>query len=225
MKIKSTFILVMAILLAAPSLFAQTKDDFTVRFITLGNCYTCKVRVEAKLNAMEGVSFSKYDPFYAETTVTFDEFVTDTYIIMQAVADTGHDTEWFRAPDEAYQLLIGTCCEYERTINYDDVQMGYLSLMGIYVGHVAVNEYDYLSDISVFPSISSGRYSINLNDTPSILNAKIQVFSMQGQMVYSSSIEDGNNQEIDLTNKVNGTYMVMISSNGMAVSSTKIIKQ
>lgn len=225
MKIKSTFILFMAILLATPSIFAQTKDEFTVKFITLGNCYTCKIRVESKLNMMEGVSFAKYEPFFAETTVTFDEFVTDTYIIMQAVADTGHDTEWFRAPDEAYELLVGTCCEYERSINYDEVQMGYLSLMGIYVGHVAVSEQDYLNEISVFPSISHGKYKINFNDIPSVLNPKVQVFSMKGQLVYSSSIEDGNNQEIDLTNKANGTYMVMISSNGMAVSSTKIIKQ
>ena len=157
MKIKSTIIILMIILFTVPSTFAQTKDDFTVRFITLGNCYTCKIRVESKLNAMEGESFSKYDPNIAETTVTFDEFVTDTYVLMQAVADTGHDTEWFRAPDEAYQLLVGTCCEYERSINYDDVQMGYLSLMGIYVGHVAVNERDYLSEISVFPSISHGK--------------------------------------------------------------------
>lgn len=225
MKIKSTIIILIIIMFTIPSNFAQTKDDFTVKFITLGNCYTCKIRVESKLNAMEGVSFSKYDPNSAETTVTFDEFVTDTYVVMQAVADTGHDTEWFRAPDEAYQLLIGTCCEYERSINYDDVQIGYLSLMGIYVGHVAVNEHDYLSEISVFPSISHGRYNINLNDTPSILNPKIQVFSMQGQMVFSSSIGDDNNQQIDLSNESNGTYLVMISANGMSVSTTKIIKQ
>lgn len=225
MKIKSTFIILMIILFAVPSIFAQPKDDFTVKFITLGNCYTCKIRVESKLNAMEGVSFSKYDPSNAETTVTFDEFVTDTYVIMQAVADTGHDTEWFRAPDEAYQLLIGTCCEYERSINYDDVQIGYLSLMDLYVGHVAVKEHDYLREISIFPSISHGKYSINLNDIPSILNPKIQVFTMQGQMVFSSSIGDGNNQQIDLSNESNGTYLVMISANGMSVSTTKIIKQ
>ena len=131
--IKNLLLTVCLSIFMASGILAQSPETEEIEFPALGNCYLCKVRIEAKLNLLDGVTSSNWDYNTKVTTVEYDESVTDPFEIMQAVADTGHDTEWYPAPEEMYALLIGTCCEYERTINYSTVQIGYLSLMGIWV--------------------------------------------------------------------------------------------
>lgn len=225
MKIKSSLLILITLLFVVVNLPAQHKDDFTIKFLTLGNCYTCKVRVEAKLNSLEGVISSIYDPTKTETTVTYDDFITDAYIIMQAVADTGHDTEWFRAPDAAYELLVGTCCEYARTIDYSEAQVGYLSLMDLWMGHVAIDEMGYMENVAVYPSLGQGIYTISLNDLPSMLTPQIQVFALNGQEVLFKTMGYNSNEQIDISSQPNGTYVLIISSDNQVISRTKIIKQ
>ena len=225
MKLKSIFFLLGTLFFVATQSPAQQKSDFTIDFITLGNCYVCKVRVESKLNALEGVSASNYDPATTVTTVTYDEFVTDAYIIMQAVADTGHDTEWFRAPDEAYNMLIGTCCEYERTIDYSEAEVGYLSLMGIWMGHVAVENIHYMDQVSVYPSINNGLFSVDLGEIPSVIVPQLRVYSLSGQLMLHENLIWSSKNQIDLTNQPNGSYLVCIGDQSQNISTTKIIKQ
>jgi len=224
MNIKSTILILIAILFVTVNLPAQQKDDFTIKFVTLGNCYTCKIRVEAKLNSLEGVSSSIYDPTKAETTVSYDDFITDAYIIMQAVADTGHDTEWFRAPDAAYDLLVGTCCEYERNIDYDQAQVGYLSLMDLWMGHVAINELYESTKVLVYPSIGHGIYHLSLTDFPLMTSPELEIYSMTGRLVYTRKIQSHSNEQIDISNMPNGNYIMVLSHNDQVISTNKIIK-
>lgn len=224
MKIKSTIVLLIAILFVTFNSQAQQKEPFTIKFVTLGNCYTCKLRIEAKVNSLEGVSSSIYDPSKAETTVTYDDLITDAYIIMQAVADTGHDTEWFRAPDAAYNLLIGTCCEYERTIDYNEAQVGYLTLMDLWMGHVAIDELYQETTVSVYPNIGHGIYNISLQDFPFMISPDLQVYSMSGNLVYTQKLQSHSNEQIDLSNMPNGNYIMVLSHDHQMISKTKIIK-
>lgn len=204
----------------------QQKEDFTIRFITLGSCYMCKVRVEAKVNSLEGVVSSTYDPMKSETTVTYDDLVTDAYMIMQAVADTGHDTEWYRAPDEAYELLIGTCCEYERTIDYSQVQIGYLSLMDLWVGHVGINNHTKNENVLVFPSITDGLINIDLTDLENNDRKTVSVFSLDGKLMKTFTLNGRSlHHKIDISNLPDSNYLLLISSNNHLISKSKILKR
>lgn len=46
-------------------------------------------------------------------TVTYDQKATNLDEILQKIADSGYDSDKFRASDEKYQQLHG-CCKYER---------------------------------------------------------------------------------------------------------------
>lgn len=222
MKIKS-ILLVGLLVLITLGLRAQQKEDFTIRFVTLGNCYLCKLRVEAKVNSVEGVITSNYDPSKDETTVTYDDFVTDSYIIMQAVADTGHDTEWYAAPDEAYEMLIGTCCEYERTIDYSQVQIGYLSLMDMWMGHVMVHELKTSYNFAVYPNIGNGKFEVNFNDVQLYVHPKYRVYNTNGILVFSGELTK-RTEQLDLSFLSGGTYIIQFYNNNRVISSSKIVK-
>lgn len=225
MKTKSLLIILLSLLITIPSFTASQRGDFTIEFITLGNCYTCKLRIEAKLDKVEGVILSDYDAFNKLTTVTYDDMITDAFIIMQAVADTGHDTEWFEAPQEAYNLLIGTCCEYDRTIDYTNVQVGYLSLMDLWMPHVSINEINNEDYVSIFPTVSDGAYSIEISDQSTMENPHISVYSMNGKSIWSKPATVGDMAKINISFAPLGQYIVCIHDKGEIISKSIIIKQ
>ena len=105
----------------------------TIYFPVLGNCYLCQLRIEEAVNNLDGIESVNWSYDTKITTVTYDDGVTDAYEMMHAISAVGHDTEWYPAPDSAYYTLVGTCCEYERTNDYTNVQIGYLSLMDLWV--------------------------------------------------------------------------------------------
>ncbi len=224
MKIKSTFLLLLTFIITSTSIIAQQREDFTIQFITLGNCYTCKLRIEDKLGFVDGVISSEYDPFTKTTTVTYDDLITDAFLVMQAVADTGHDTEWFRSPDAAYELLIGTCCEYERTIDYTQVEVGYLSLMDLWMPHVSIEDKFAEKDIMVYPSAGSGSFTIKLPSVSDKGSATVQIYSMSGQVVLTRNIP-AEISHLELGNMSNGQYLMIFSRNNKTISKSKIIKQ
>lgn len=221
MKIKSTLLILLTLIITSGSLTAQERDSFTIEFITLGNCYTCKIRIEAKLNMVEGVTNSDYDAYEKVTRVTYDDMITDAFLIMQAVADTGHDTEWFRAPDEAYELLIGTCCEYNRTMDYDEAQIGYLSLMDLWMPHVSINEIGDETNVRVYPTASNGQFTVNIGD---LSGSEVKVYSMSGALVLTKKVETNSDNSINISNAPKGQYIICVSSNNRIISKTKIIK-
>ena len=225
MKNKSLLLILLSLLITVPNFAASERDEFTIEFITLGNCYTCKVRIEAKLDKVDGVISSDYDAFNKKTTVTYDDLITDAFLIMQAVADTGHDNEWYQAPEEAYTLLIGTCCEYDRTIDYTQIQMGYLSLMDLWMPHVSIDETKEDVNISIFPTVSSGQYSFKIDELSTMVNPEIRIYSMNGSLVWANSVPIGVETKINISFVPDGQYILSTFDKGEIISKSKIIKQ
>lgn len=224
MKIKSILLIFFLGIITITSLSAQMRDNFTIQFVTLGNCYTCKLRIEAKLNTVPGISAAEYDAFTDITTVTYDDLITDAFIIMQAVADTGHDTEWFRAPDAAYELLIGTCCEYERTIDYTQAQVGYLSLMDLWMPHVSVGDQKESESVKVYPTASNATFNIDISKLADTKQTEIKVYTLSGSLLLTQQLSAENRNQIDLSFAPSGQYILTVSKPGTLISQSKIVK-
>lgn len=224
MKIKSTLLTLFLGIIMITSLSAQMRDNFTIQFETLGNCYTCKLRIEAKLNTVPGISAAEYDPYTDITTVTYDDLITDAFIIMQAVADTGHDTEWFMAPDAAYELLIGTCCEYERIIDYTQVQVGYLSLMDLWMPHVSVGDQKDTESVRVYPTASTAAFNIDISELTDSKQTEIKVYSLSGSLLLTQQLTTENRNQIDLSFAPSGQYIITLTRPGKLIYQSKIVK-
>jgi len=199
-------------------------QSMTVYFPTLGNCYWCKVRIEDAVNALDGIDEVDWNNSEMVTTVTYDDEITDPFIIMDAIAYVGHDTEWYPATDSAYNSLVGTCCEYERTIDYTNVQVGYLSLMGIWVTHVGTMENMANADISVYPTVGSGIFNVSLSGLEASHIYSLSVYSLNGTKLFNTMIEGDAKYPLDINNLRKGQYIVVLEKNGTALAKTKIIK-
>jgi len=196
---------------------------FTISFTTLGNCYICKIRIETKVNQVEGVISSEWDYVSKVTTVTYDDGVTDAYQIMHAIADTGHDTEWFRAPDSMYALLIGSCCEYPRTIDYTNVQIGYLSLMGIWLYPLGVQQNRHESNFTIFPTVGNGLIHIKEPAENVLGSVTIAVYSLSGGLVWSGIHVINTVETIDLSGLPKEQYLLVVQDGNRVISRSKIL--
>lgn len=197
-------------------------DTFTATFITLGNCSICKTRIENAANQVPGVSSVSWSIPDDATTVTYYTDSTDLYIIMHAIANVGHDTEWFPAPDSAYNLLIGTCCEYARTIDYSNVQIGYLSLMGIWVFPLELQEVSPGASFTVFPNPVTDFISLRLDQNKDVPCTAI-LYSLTGTIISSTRFTEST--IMDLNNLIPGEYIITVVSSGIFIGRKKIIKQ
>lgn len=79
-----------------------------------GNCDMCKERIEKVAKLVAGVSSAEWNATDKLLGITFDKDLTSLEKIEKAVADSGHDTDLFRAKDEVYNSLP-ECCKYVRT--------------------------------------------------------------------------------------------------------------
>jgi len=99
--------------------FAQTPDQSktattkTETFKVWGNCDMCKTRIE-KAAKIEGVKKAEWNLDTKILTLVYDPSAVKSDDILRNVADAGHDTEKFKASDEAYKNLPG-CCQYDRS--------------------------------------------------------------------------------------------------------------
>lgn len=107
------------ILLAAFSTanFAQTatkvsSNQKTETFKVYGECSMCKSRIEKTVKT-EGAINADWVVKTKLLTVTYDPAKTSVDAMAKKLASAGHDTEKFKATDEAYKKLPG-CCHYER---------------------------------------------------------------------------------------------------------------
>lgn len=102
---------------------AQTHDRSTMtagknisrteNFKVWGKCDMCKDRIETTLK-LAGISSAVWDKDTKQVTVTFDPSKTSVDAMQKKLALAGHDTEKYRATDEAYSKLP-SCCHYDRT--------------------------------------------------------------------------------------------------------------
>lgn len=84
----------------------------TETFKVWGKCEMCKARIEKTVKA-EGATSANWDTKTQLLAVTFDPSKTNVEALSKKLALVGHDTEKFKASDDAYDKLPG-CCHYDR---------------------------------------------------------------------------------------------------------------
>lgn len=82
-------------------------DSFKVS----GNCEMCKDRIETAAKSVAGVTSAEWSAETQLLQVNFDESKANLDAIRKAIAQSGHDTEKYKAPDEVYKALP-ECCYY-----------------------------------------------------------------------------------------------------------------
>ncbi len=118
MKTLRLFISVVLISLLGLNLSAQAqgaKSAGTTKTETMkvwGACGMCKDRIEKTAKA-EGATSAAWDSKTQMLTVSFDASKTSVDALGKKIASVGHDTEKYKAPDDAYAKLPG-CCHYDR---------------------------------------------------------------------------------------------------------------
>jgi copper chaperone CopZ len=104
-----TFLLFTAVIFISVST-AQDEKIKETEFKVSGNCGMCKSRIEKALKIKE-VKLAKWDKKTKMLKVAFDEEAISIDSLMHRVAEVGHDTDKFKAPDSIYDKLPN-CCLY-----------------------------------------------------------------------------------------------------------------
>jgi Cu(I)/Ag(I) efflux system membrane fusion protein len=91
----------------------QTGESKHTSFKAAGNCGMCKDRIEKAALSVSGVSTAHWDQLSQTLHIDFDSKKTDAEAIQKTIAQAGHDTENFKAPDRVYDALP-ECCLYKR---------------------------------------------------------------------------------------------------------------
>jgi copper chaperone CopZ len=89
-----------------------TAPQKTTTFKVWGKCEMCKARIEKTVKA-EGVTSANWDSTTQVLAVTFNPAKTNVESLSKKLASVGHDTEKFKATDDAYAKLP-ECCHYDR---------------------------------------------------------------------------------------------------------------
>ena len=95
------------------SISAQNEKNKKSNFEVIGNCEICKKRIEKAALSLKGVKMATWDIPSNILSVTYNSNKISPDKIQSAVADVGHDTPSFKAPDNVYNELP-ICCIYER---------------------------------------------------------------------------------------------------------------
>lgn len=89
---------------------AQEKNK-QVNFEVKGNCGMCKERIEKAAIKIKGVKFATWNVDTKEFEAIIDERKCSINDIKKRIAEVGHDSEGFTAPQEVYDNLP-ECCKY-----------------------------------------------------------------------------------------------------------------
>jgi len=92
------------------AVFAGSKTD---KFKVYGNCDMCKARIETAAKSVDGVTAADWDVKTKMIALTYDDSKTNVPKVQQAIAKVGHDTDKYKATDEAYNK-ISDCCKFDR---------------------------------------------------------------------------------------------------------------
>jgi Cu(I)/Ag(I) efflux system membrane fusion protein len=96
-----------------PSGIAPSKTLKNTIFNVSGNCEMCKERIETTAKAITGVVSAEWNTSNKKLQVQFDDSKTNSDAIQKVIALVGHDTEKFKATDQAYNKLPA-CCLYRK---------------------------------------------------------------------------------------------------------------
>lgn len=90
---------------------ADNPDKMHAMFKVSGNCEMCQQRIEKAAKQVKGVISARWDVNAKVLHLDFDSKATSKQDISKAVAKAGHDTEFDKAPQAAYENLPA-CCLY-----------------------------------------------------------------------------------------------------------------
>ncbi len=171
-------------------------------FITCGNCYLCKVRIEDAANSVEGVVSSQWKATDEKLAIQYDNDVTSAYAVMQAVAAVGHDTELVQAPDDVYDALTG-CCLYDRWIDY--------SFLNI--------DKNNFYELSIYPNPATEVLNVNLQNAA---NSVLKLYDLSGKKIKHVDSSRGNNT-LNVSDVNSGTYLLVVESDGLVKACNTVI--
>jgi copper chaperone CopZ len=221
---KSSIFLLLGMLIISEMLFSQADGSMDIYFPTTGNCVLCKIRIENTVNKLNGIEEVTWDFETDVTYVTYDDTQTDAHEIMQVIAYVGHETEWYPASDSGYAALQGTCCLYTKVIDYSNVQVGYLGLMGIWVWSLTDVDDHSDAEINLVPGPANGLYSLSGSDLPDLGLLTCMAYTLNGQRVFSHNLEPSREAKIDLRHLNGGYYIVVLSNREKIIHQSKIYK-
>lgn len=89
---------------------SQDKNK-SVSFEVKGNCGMCKSRIEKAAIKIKGVKYAAWSADTKEFQAIIDERKCEIDDIKKRIAEVGHDSEGFTAPEEVYNELP-ECCKY-----------------------------------------------------------------------------------------------------------------
>jgi periplasmic mercuric ion binding protein len=118
MKSKRFIMAVMAAVIWSAGILALAQDQKasvaqkTETIHVWGNCGMCKTRIE-KAAKIDGVTKADWNKDTKMLTLVYNPSVVTSDAIQKRIASVGHDTEKYRADDQAYNKL-DACCHYER---------------------------------------------------------------------------------------------------------------
>lgn len=99
--------------------YGQDKNK-SVSFEVKGNCGMCKSRIEKAAIKIKGVKFATWNTETKEFKAIMDERKCSIDDIKKRIAEVGHDSEGYTAPEDVYENLP-ECCKYRdpSTIHMD----------------------------------------------------------------------------------------------------------
>ncbi len=112
-KMKNFFIIILAIF--SLMAFKNIQKPTTAKFKVFGNCPQCKERIELALD-VKGVKSAEWN---VDTKILDVVFIADKISLEKLhllIANSGHDTEKTKAPDNVY-LKLPDCCMYRDNDN------------------------------------------------------------------------------------------------------------
>lgn len=84
-----------------------------VEFRVEGLCGMCKERIETAARSVRGVQTAEWNEETKQLRLGFEEARTKIDEVKKAIADAGHDSDKYRAPDAVYNSLP-ECCLYRK---------------------------------------------------------------------------------------------------------------
>jgi periplasmic mercuric ion binding protein len=112
---KFSIILVLGVFFACMANAQEIQQIDTTGIKVSGVCGSCKARIE-NAALIKGVKWAQWDIDTHILTVIYRKDKVNSDDIQKSIAAAGHDTEKFRAPDEAYNKLP-RCCAYRDNIS------------------------------------------------------------------------------------------------------------
>ena len=95
--------------------FAQKENSKSskAQFVVLGECEMCKDRIQRATYKIKGVKYSSWSISQNKLSIIYNSNKVSLDEIKKKIAVAGHDSEDFKATDEAYANLH-QCCKYDR---------------------------------------------------------------------------------------------------------------